>query len=135
MNFNSDFRYDLEFSEKEERKLAKDIFQRDISTIEVKVDRKTVGTGNIYIETSSRGKPSGIMTTQSDMVFYQLEGTGMGLYFYTEQLRKTVKRLLPTHFKVGGDNNTSEGVLVNVVDLIKALNETRQKDVLSSLFK
>lgn len=135
MKFNSDFRHDLEFSTEQERKIAQNIFERDMNTIEVKVDRKAVVTGNIYIETRSRDKDSGILTTEADMVFYHLEGTDMGLYFETELLRNTVKRLLETHYKRGGDNDTSEGVLVNISELVKEINKTRQKELLKTLVK
>lgn len=37
-----------------------------VITIEWKMDRRCIGTGNIYFERQCRGKPSGIMTTKSD---------------------------------------------------------------------
>lgn len=41
-------------------------------TIEVKEDVRTKDTGNVVIECESRGKPSGIMTTQADFWVFRL---------------------------------------------------------------
>ena len=42
----------------------------DIYYIEVKADRQTRNTNNIFIEYECRGKPSGISTTQADLIVY-----------------------------------------------------------------
>ena len=61
MKFNSDFKYDLELGE-----MAETDFHQMLSKkkIEVKFDRKTKETGNIFIEFQSRDKLSGISTTK-----------------------------------------------------------------------
>mgnify|MGYP001070419334 CR=1 FL=1 len=70
MKFNSDFKHDLELGE-----MAETDFHLMLSEkkIEVKYDRKTKETGNVYIEFESRGKPSGIKTTQADYWTYYID--------------------------------------------------------------
>ena len=70
MKFNSDFKHDLELGE-----MAETDFHLMLSEkkIEVKYDRKTKETGNVYIEFESRNKPSGIKTTQADYWTYFID--------------------------------------------------------------
>ena len=70
MKFNSDFKYDLELGE-----MAETDFHQMLSEkkIEIKYDRKTKETGNIFIEFQSRNKLSGISTTQADFWTYYID--------------------------------------------------------------
>ncbi len=115
-DFNKDKRFDISLKEGEikEKELA------DILTnkkIEVKFDKKFKETGNIAIEYTSRGKPSGICTTEADYWAFILEGTGMMLILGTKVLENKLKKIPIKNVK-GGDDNTSEIALVRLDDLI-----------------
>ena len=90
MKHNGNFEKDLEFSQRAEDYTVKRLREKyplskrvlgynkefDIEipeidkTIEVKSDRRTKETGNLFIEYYSRKKPSGIETTSADWWFY-----------------------------------------------------------------
>ena len=63
MKYNNDFRHDLELGQVGEKALG-EIFSN--KKIEVKTDLKAHQTGNVFVEYSSRGKKSGIATTEAD---------------------------------------------------------------------
>lgn len=72
---------------------------------------KNGDTGNIFIEFESRGKPSGIVTTKSDIWFY--------VFYYLREIwtiptPKLKKLINENNFDVrcGGDNNTSLGYII-----------------------
>lgn len=119
MNFNNDFRFDLEFGQ-----INGETWFHELVTnkkIEVKSDRKTVDTGNVYIEYWSRGKPSGISTSQSDFYVYKV-GEEEAIIISTPYLKQKLKQLVAdgkarANVK-GGDNNTSLGILCKLKDLI-----------------
>jgi hypothetical protein len=125
MDYNSDFRYDLKFGQEGETEIAKLL---NDSSIEVKRDRQTQQTGNIYIEYESRGKPSGIKTTKAKKWAYILQD-GCILIIDTELLKKALRYLIKNKLCVkdmpGGDNNTSVGVLVGVERLMEGLREVK----------
>ena len=119
MNFNNDFKFDLEFGQ-----LDGETWFHELVTnkkIEVKSDRKTAETGNIYIEYWSRGKPSGIATSQSDFYVYKV-AEDQAILISTSQLKKKLKQLVEEGKAKkdvrGGDNNTSLGILCKLKDLI-----------------
>ena len=119
MNFNNDFKFDLEFG----RLDGETWFHELVSNkkIEVKSDRKTAETGNIYIEYWSRGKPSGIATSKSDFYVYKV-AEDQAILISTSQLKKKLKQLVEEGKAKkdvrGGDNNTSLGILCKLTDLI-----------------
>ena len=120
MEYCSNFRHDLEVGQLAEKALA-DILEN--KTIEVKNDLKAMKTGNLFIEFMSRGKKSGIDKTEADYwcfcigdVFILLE---------TKKLKELVEPLKGTAAeRLGGDNNTSVGVLLPLIDLLSP----RRKD-------
>ena len=120
MEYCSNFRHDLEVGQLAEKALA-DILEN--KTIEVKNDLKAMKTGNLFIEFMSRGKKSGIDKTEADIwcfcigdVFILLE---------TAKLKELVEPLKGTAAeRLGGDNNTSVGVLLPLIDLLSP----RRKD-------
>lgn len=119
MTYNNDFKFDLEFGV-----LNGETWFHELVTnkkIEVKSDRKTIETGNVYIEYWSRGKPSGISTTQSDYYVYKV-GEEEAILIGTTQLKQKLKRLVEEGKAKkdvkGGDNNTSLGILCKLKDLI-----------------
>lgn len=122
--FNNDKRFDLDlkYGQVFEKKVA-DMLQN--STIEIKTEReKWKSTGNIVIEFESRGKPSGIATTEADYWFHNLalgEDIVMTLVFPTKILKNYITQAMPRIVR-GGDNNTSRLYLLNLQDLVKMIN-------------
>jgi hypothetical protein len=119
MTYNNDFKFDLEFGV-----LNGETWFHELVTgkkIEVKSDRRTCETGNVYIEYWSRGKPSGISTSQSDYYVYKV-AEDEAIIIATSQLKKKLKQLVEEGKARkdvrGGDNNTSLGILCKLKDLI-----------------
>ena len=129
MEYCNDFRADLKFGQENEKKIAEKVFNIPIESVEVKEDKIANATGNIFIEYESRGKPSGITTTQADVWFYTVTESPGGLFFYTKELKEIVEFLKPTHTRLGGDDNTSKGILISFTEFFK-INIRR-----NSLFK
>jgi hypothetical protein len=119
MEFNSDFRYDLQFGVVEGETWFHNIVTN--SKVEVKTDRLTEKTGNVYIEYESRGKPSGIRTSEADYWVYKTN-QHQAIIIQKEELKRKLKDLVQTgKAKMGvkgGDNNTSLGFLVKIKDLV-----------------
>ena len=122
MEHCSDFRYDLKIGQSKENELAEILENK---TIEVKYDLQGCQTGNIYVEYSSRGKWSGISTTEATHWCYFLSGDCEGemILVETKKLKEKVKKL---HAKgkiiKGGDNNTSLGVLIPIAEFFNVQN-------------
>jgi hypothetical protein len=124
MKHNSNFKYDLEVGKKGENLVAKMLSKKKV---EVKYDQRAVETGNIFVEISSRGKPSGIYTTESDYFIYVLNGTNSMLVFETPRFRYLIEKLKEKAWIIrGGDCNTSEGLLLKL-NKIKQYNEIMQE--------
>ena len=115
MKHNNDFRYDLEVGQSYETQLAELIGQR----IEVKRDFRALETGNIFIEYESRGKPSGLATTQADYWCYWLSDYHCVL-IKTEKLKELCRKSLYTKKDVlGGDFDTSKGIILPIKKLVE----------------
>ena len=107
MKHNNDFRYDLEVGQVAEQTLA-DILEG--KKIEVKRDLQAHETGNIYVEYESRGKPSGLATSEADYYCYFLSDE----HFVIIETKR-FKKICREYYKMngctyGGDNNTSKGI-------------------------
>tara|TARA_B110000977_G_scaffold14822_1_gene18287 strand:+ start:664 stop:1008 length:345 start_codon:yes stop_codon:yes gene_type:complete len=113
MNYNNDFKYDLKVGQIKEEQLG-EIFSS--KTIEVKYDLIAVKTGNVYIEYISRGKPSGISTSQADYYCFCI-GDTFHLILSSVLKDKCRKYLGTSRDKLGGDNNTSKGILLPIKEL------------------
>ena len=113
MEYNNDFRYDLKVGQIKESELAHILEHK---TIEVKYDLQAMLTGNVYVEYHSRGKPSGIAVSQAD---YYCFCFGATLHLIdTNLLKQRCRKYLNTNRdKVGGDNNTSKGILLPITEL------------------
>ena len=118
MNFNNDFRYDLEIGKEGER-IVDSLFKDKL--VEVKRDSWVSISGNIAIEYESRGKPSGIATTEADYWIIIFSGGYQDkvMYVFETELLKEVSR---RYFKKGsikamGDNNTSMSVLIPIKEI------------------
>jgi len=111
MKHNNDFRYDLEVGQVAEQMLA-EILQG--KKIEVKKDLQAHKTGNIYVEYESRGKPSGLATSEADYYCYFLSDE----HFVIIQTKR-FKKICREYYKrngcaKGGDSNSSKGVLLPI---------------------
>lgn len=110
MDFCSDFRHDLVLGKEIEKKYA-EIFNG--GKIEIKDDsRYSEKTGNVFIEYQSRGKSSGISTTEADYWAIRTSEDSF-VTISTAKLKEIARKYLGTKRDVlGGDNNTSKGILV-----------------------
>ena len=117
MEYNSDFRYDLKIGQEYETLLSEVIE----STIEVKRDFKCYDTGNLFVEYESRGKKSGISTTQAKWWVYWFSKT-RSILIETSELKQLCRKYVGTSRDIlGGDSNTSKGILLPMEDLIKKI--------------
>ena len=115
MEYNNDFRFDLMLGQIYEKQLGELLNQK----IEVKRDYKCLETGNIYVEYESRGKLSGLSTTQSDYWCYWLSEEHCVL-IKTDRLKQMCRKYLKTdRDKKGGDSNTSKGILLPTKEFIE----------------
>tara|TARA_R100000664_G_C2690478_1_gene94804 strand:+ start:203 stop:550 length:348 start_codon:yes stop_codon:yes gene_type:complete len=115
MNFNSDFRYDLQLGQLGEKYLN-DILS--YKKIEVKTDLQYKDTGNIYIEYESRKKPSGIATTQSEWYAIVLSKEKI-ILITTDKLKDLCRKYIGTEYdKRGGDKNTSKGICIPIKKIL-----------------
>jgi|TARA_B100001964_G_scaffold51793_1_gene58475 hypothetical protein len=115
------FLTDLPFGEKYERE-SKSILEGKDVKVEVKADRLCQKTGNIYVETESRGKDSGIITTDADVWAFCLWKENRELQTYVYISVKILKKLMTKYpKKVGGDNYTSKGHIIPKEDLLNQI--------------
>lgn len=118
MNFNNDFRYDLEVGQEGER-LVDALFKS--KRIEVKRDSWVGRTGNIAIEYESRGKPSGIATTEAEywiIIFSREYEDKVMLVLETKRLKEVARKYLKDgSVKYMGDSNTSKAVLIPLSEI------------------
>ena len=111
MEFKNNFEYDLKVGQVKERELA-DILEN--KTIEVKscVDANV----NVFVEYESRGKPSGISTSKADYYCFVLKN--VLILIDLQKLKTKCKSYYHTDRNViGGDLNTSKGILLPIRDL------------------
>lgn len=114
MKYCSDFKYDLEIGQVKEKELGKIFYA---STIEVKNDLVAHKTGNVFVEYESRNKPSGISRSQSD--YYCFCFNDSFHIIQTEKLKDLCRKYLNTDRDVlGGDQNTSRGILLPIIELL-----------------
>tara|TARA_R110000787_G_scaffold134120_2_gene246525 strand:- start:2346 stop:2717 length:372 start_codon:yes stop_codon:yes gene_type:complete len=118
MNFNNDFKYDLEIGLEGER-IVDDLFKN--KRIEVKRDSWIGRSGNIAVEYESRGKPSGIAKTQADywlFIFSKEYEDKVMLIVETNKLKKVARNYYNKgSIKAMGDSNTSYSILIPIKDI------------------
>ena len=113
MKYNNDFKYDLKVGQVKEKELG-DIFST--KSVEVKFDLQALKTGNVYVEYFSRGKLSGISTSQSDFYCFAFGDTFH--LIASKLLKDRCRKYLNTKKdRLGGDNNTSKGILLPIKEL------------------
>ena len=113
MEYNNDFKYDLKLGQIKEKELG-DILTN--KTIEVKYDLQAPKTGNVYVEYYSRGKKSGISTTEADYYCFSF-GNTFHLIIVSCLKDRCRKYIGTDRDKLGGDNNTSKGILLPITEL------------------
>jgi len=119
MEFNSDFKYDLKVGQLAEETLSK-FFTN--SKVEVKRDFKAIETGNIFVEYESRGKHSGISTSEAEWYCYFISEEQF-IIISSLKLKKLCRKYIGTDRDVfGGDSNTSKGILLPISDLVGITN-------------
>ena len=112
MKHNNDFRYDLEVGQTYENQLSELLGKK----IEVKRDFKCLESGNIFVEYESRNKPSGIATSEADYYCYWLSDYHF-VMIEKDELKKLCRKYIGTKKDVlGGDANTSKGILLPLND-------------------
>jgi hypothetical protein len=115
MNYNSDFKYDLQLGQLGEKHLGNIL---DNQKVEVKTDYQASDTGNLFIEYLSRGKESGIITTEATWFAFIVSNEKI-ILVSTNKLKKLCRPYLNTKRDVkGGDDNTSQGILLPIKDLL-----------------
>ncbi len=115
MKYSNSFDYDLEWGEKAES-WVKEMFSGGFK-VEVKCDNIAHATKNIFIEIYCNGKPSGISTTEANYWIYKIEKSDIAVIISTDKLKKIIKDSFRGKFTKGGDNNTSEGILIPIKTL------------------
>ena len=128
MKHSSSFSHDLNFGEIAEDWL--NILFKDGRLIEVKSDRLIHKTGNLFIEYKSRDKPSGLATTTANYWIYRMDMIDTAIILPTNLLKKVCRVYYKNNeFKIkGGDNNTSDGLLIPLIRLLKDLALLNQND-------
>lgn len=115
MEFNSDFRYDLKVGQVAEKKLASMLQSQKI---EVKRDFRASRTGKVFVEFFSRGKPSGVSTTEADYWAFMTSDESV-VILPTARLKELVKEAIQKgDVKRGGDKNTSKGAIIRIERLV-----------------
>ena len=125
VTFNKDFKYDLEFGEIREQRVADILLNQKI---EVKTERgQWATTGNIAIEYEYRGQPSGITTTEAPYWLHILEVDGeefCTLLLKTSVLRTLLKTVKSARNVSGGDDKQSKLVLLPLSEIFKAARKS-----------
>ena len=114
MKYNNDFKYDLKVGQAKEEELGK-IFND--KKVEVKYDLQALKTGNVYVEYYSRGKKSGISTSEAEFYCFAFGDTFH--LIETKLLKSRCRKYIKTNRdKRGGDSNTSKGILLPITELL-----------------
>ena len=121
MKHNSNYKYDLKFGKKGENLLAQ-ILSLKGDTIEIKTDKDAIqgkGTGNVFVEYQSRNKLSGISKTEAKWYAFVISNENI-ILIETIKLKDICRKYINTSRDVkGGDENTSNGILLPLSELIK----------------
>lgn len=90
---------------------------------EVKRDYKVSETGNVFVEVRSRGKESGINSTDSDYYIFVLADGGFKSEVFVGIKTSRLETILNSiNYTVnGGDNKSSKGKLVPLSKLVKSV--------------
>lgn len=110
------FEEDLKLGQEIEGEFAKVLLSAG-NDVEVKSDKRAHQTGNIYVELTFKGKPSGINTSRATWWVYEMQGRF--LVIRREDLLVLVERAIAEkRTRRGGDYNMTTGALVPVEWLV-----------------
>lgn len=114
MKYNNDFSHDLEVGQLGEKALANILENK---RVEVKTDLQAKDTGNVFVEFHSRGKPSGIATSNAEYWAFIISSTQI-IIIETEKLKALCRQYFHSRATKGGDSDTSRGVLLPIEALV-----------------
>lgn len=117
MEFNNDFTHDLEVGKVYENEYYTILHGKKV---EVKYNSKAIKYQSVFVEYESRGKPSGIATSQADIYTFAIGEEGKATYhtITLELLKERCRKYYGTKKDVlGGDNNTSKGIRLPLYEL------------------
>ena len=110
MKYNNDFKHDLEVGQTFENQLGELLNKK----IEVKRDFRCLETKNVFVEYESRNKPSGIATSEADYYCFWFSDVHC-VIIKTYKLKEHCRKWIGTNRDVvGGDNDTSKGILLPI---------------------
>ena len=112
----TNFRKDLSYGKKHEKLVMKSRMD-----YELKTDRLAHKTGNVFVEFESRGKASGITISKAGVWIFKIVSKGDRHLFSIEIPLARLKKIVYNKYNVvlGGDNKTSKGYVVPIMDLVK----------------
>jgi hypothetical protein len=87
--------------------------------VEVKTDKMSQKTGNVAIEVSYKGEPSGVMTTTAEYIAYRLLPDKKAWFCKTSDLREY---LMNANIIYGGDYGYSGLALIKLEEFYKIFN-------------
>lgn len=127
VKFNRDNKFDVQLNAAliRERALGDIFANAKIEKIELKSETwQWEQTGNICIEFSQNGKPSGIAVTDADMWVHELrrgDGTLVYLMFPIERLKELAREAYKAgrYRTKGGDGGRFGNVLIRLSDILK----------------
>ena len=117
----ADYRFDVNLLE---GKLSENKWAEMLETIEDKKDYKAWDTGNIAVEYSNNGKPSGISVTEAKYIAYVLvdekQNENVAIFIKTEVFKKMCRKYLrhPQRDIKGGVNFSSSLILLPFKELL-----------------
>ena len=99
------------------------IVREAISKAEVKRDYGFGKSRSVFIEHASRGKPSGLQTSEADWWILLLAGEGLDSEVFVGVKKERLQRITDSiKWSVnGGDNKTSKGKLVRLTKILKPM--------------
>lgn len=110
------FKKDLKYGKKHEK-----LVMKSRENYELKTDRLSHKTGNVFVEFMSRGKESGVKTSKADIwIFRIVDKKDKHMFSIEIPLDRLRKKVYNSTYRIvaGGDNLTSKGYLVPLQDLI-----------------
>lgn len=112
---NNDFRYDF-------------ILHKDdkLVHLELKEDFKCKETGNVAVEYYSRGKPSGLRTTQADFYLYKVHNPWAKEYIVVnvDKLKRFIKESFDYRTVTGGDKGSNTKMYLLTYEVFRKLGQT-----------
>ena len=134
MKHNNDFKYDLKVGKKGEMIVAgmHEGDKIEVKSEQTKIDNNWTVSGNCYVEYESRDKKSGLSHTESK--YWVTNFMDGDTHCFTIILTtKKMKEIARKYYKqnrvsVGGDEDTSKGVLVPIESLINPRNYVEMKN-------